>query len=1066
MRVDRWARIVAPLLCLVLCVNRASAQGATGTIRGRITDSVANTPIALVRVQVVGTTVGAVTNDDGRYTLTVPAGTARLRFTRLGFAAQEQSVTVAAGATTTANYALSRAAVELAEVVSIGYGSQRRIDLTGAVASVGSSDLQKTIISTVEQGLSARVPGVQVTQGDAAPGGGVRVQIRGVNSMNAGSAQPLYVIDGVPFQASGISKARIGAPSEENLSSLTETNPLSTISPSEIESVDILKDASATAIYGSRGANGVVLITTRRGRSRASVTSLNYSQGISSVANRYDMLNAFDYATYVNQTYLNIGQGSAMTYGGSGHPGSLTPDSIRKLVGSGTDWQSAIFRSALQRDAQLDFSNNDGNGNDYLISGSLLDQRGVVRGSEFRRGGLRSNLNRSLYDGVLRITGNVGVTQSINNMVRTSTINGYRAIGAVRQALVYTPFVIPDSGRVDLRQEDPTSLSLFGASPVRYTDEVQERDQLTRGIGNVRGVVTIAPGLTFDASVAGNYEARTYSNYFPRTVGEGAGNNGDANQARTDFNGVLSENLLHYMRQVGTKQSFDILGGYTTQYDRSQYQSQEVRSFPDDLLGSNVLSNGSLVSPPQSGLYIDRLESWLARGNYTLYDRYMFTATIRRDGSSKFAENKKYATFPAAAVAWRINQEPFMAGQTLFSDLKVRYSIGKSGNQAIGPNQSQAAVSGSGCLMALNGTSVPCYRITQLGNPDLQWETTTQWDGGLDVGVLNNRLSGTFDFYHKATDDLLQQIQLPTSTGFATAWLNSGQVRNTGVELSATYDILPNAGPRSLHWTISGNASRNWNRLVSLGPIPQQFAGRLGAGGNLEVTPFIQKPGFSLGTMWGYKVDGLIKTAADSTAYATAAGAASWIGDYKIKDLNGDGKITSDDQTIVGDANPKWVWGLNNSWSFGNFDLSALLSGVRGNSIINAEMMTFLTLNGQNGNVPKEVLDNAWNATTNPNGTNQSLRNNRGGFGNKFLDVFVQDGSYIRLKNVQAGYRFNLPTGRSARVYLNMVNLWTSTNYLGFDPEVSAFGGTDRPGVDQGSYPGSRLVTFGVSTQW
>jgi hypothetical protein len=361
---------------------------------------------------------------------------------------------------------------------------------------------------------------------------------------------------------------------------------------------------------------------------------------------------------------------------------------------------------------------------------------------------------------------------------------------------------------------------------------------------------------------------------------------------------------------------------------------------------------------------------------------------------------------------------------------------------------------------------VPCYRVTQLGNPDLRWETTSQFDGGVDFGLLRNRLTGTVDVYRKNTKDLLQQIQLPTSTGFANAWLNSGNVTNKGIEMQLNFDVFPNASASSVHWNVSANASHNLNRLESLGTIPQQFAGRLGAGGNLEVTPFIQKPGYSIGSMWGYVVQGLIKTAADSVAYATKTGSASWIGDYMIKDLNGDGKITSDDQTIVGDANPSWLYGVNNTFTWGKFDLSALVTAVRGGSIINTERMTFLTLNGQSGNVPQEILANAYDPKTNPNGTNQMVRNNRGGFGNKFLDVFVEDGSFVRLKNLQVGYRVAMPHTPVTRVYVNAINLFTSTKYSGFDPEVSAFGGTDRPGVDQGSYPGSRLITIGLSMNY
>ena len=825
----------------------------------------------------------------------------------------------------------------------------------------------------------------------------------------------------------------------------------------------MLKDASATAIYGSRGANGVVIITTKRGRGANGTMTMNISQGYATVAKQIPVLNAYDFATYVNQSYVNIGQPENQRYGGSNMLGSLTPDSIRTLVGSGTDWQDEIFRTAPVSEAQMSFGGADDQGS-YMVAGNWLQQTGVIRGSMFRRGGLRMNLDRNVVGPQLRISSNLAVTRSVNNMVRSSTLNGYQDVGIVRAALWYTPWMLPDSTRTDPRQEDPNTPGILGSNPLRYTDEVKELDQLTRGVGGAKLTATLPYGLILETSLGGNYEGRNYANYFPRTVSEGRGNGGDATQARTEFGDLLSENLLRYRHDIGTSQRIDAVGGFTYDYSRSTWFSDEVQTFADDILGYYVLQNGTNNRPPQTGVNTWVLASWLGRVNYSLLDRYLLTLTFRADGSSKFAENNKWSSFPAAALAWRVSSEPFMQRQQVISDLKLRVSYGKSGNQAIGPYQSLAQVSGVGSSVIFGDRVVAAYALNQLPNPDLKWETTDQYDAGLDLGAWNNRFTATVDVYSKRTYDLLQQIHLPTSTGFSTAWINSGEVTNKGIELSAGFDILRGDQPGALSWNISANASHNKNRIENLGGLPSQFAGRLGAGSGLEVTPFIQKPGLPIGAMWGYQTDGLIRTAQDSIDYA-ALGSPGFIGDYRLVDFNGDGELTPADQMQIGDANPNWVWAVSNRWAWGKFDLSALVTAVQGNSIINTQRISYLQLDGQGRNLPKEYIENSFNPTTNPDGKYPIIRNNRPGYG-KFLDVFVEDGSYVRLKNVELGYQFSLPRARSARVYVSGTNLLTSTHYTGFDPEVSAFGSVDRPGVDMGSYPVSRQISVGINTSF
>ena len=1059
--------MVPALLGGVLWAGAARAQTPTGTVVGRVLDAESNQPIPSAQLLVVGTRQGVISDQDGRFVLNgVPVGAHRVRAVVLGYADGELPVTVSAGDIVNVTFTLRPEAIALKELLAVGYGTTRRADVTGSVASIKADAIEKVAVASFQTGLQGTVAGVNVVQGDAAPGGGIRVQIRGVNSMNSGSAEPLYVIDGIPVASTNVSKGQIGPVTSGGGSSLTQTNPLAELAPSDIQSVEILKDASATAIYGSRAANGVVMITTKRGRAAGGSLTFSASQGYQTVIKQIPVLNAFDYASYQNAAYLNVGSGADMPYGGANRSGSLTPDSIRKLRGNGINWQNEILRTAPVNDMTLSFGGADEQG-DYMVSGNLLQQEGVVRGSMFRRGGMRLNLNRTVVNPRLRFSSNAVVTRSVNNMVRSSTQSGYQAVGVIRQALAYAPWLRLDTTRTnDPRAEDPAVISTLGSNPLRYTDEVKELDQITRALGGGKLTFSMGRGFAIDVSVDGNYEGRTYGNYFPRTVSEGMGSKGDAIQARTEFGNIVSENLLRFQREIGDKHRVDAVGGFTYEYDRSYYESQEARNFPDDLLGYNVLQNATDIQKPQSGVYVWQLASWLGRVNYALMDRYLFTATVRADGSSKFAANNKWATFPALAFAWRVSEEPFFKKQSLLNDLKLRLSWGASGNQAIGPYQSLPSVGGvGGTPFYLGGSQSSAYALTALGNPNLRWETTKQTDVGFDLTALDSRFTATADYYVKKTTDLLQQIQLPTNTGFSSAWLNSGEVSNKGIELQATYQLLTGKSLHGLNWTISANAAHNKNRIESLGPITQQFAGRLGAGGNLEVQPFLQKPGQAIGVMYGYKTDGLIKTAADSAAYSTAIGRPASMGFYKYKDVNGDGKINSDDQTIIGDANPKWVGGMTNTFTLGRFDLSALVTAVKGNSIINTALMTYLVMapNQNFTNIPEYIYKNSYNPQTNPNGKYPMPNINSMSFSNTFADVFIEDGSYIRLKNVQLGYRVKLPGAQSARVYVSGTNLFTKTKYNGFDPEVSAFGGTDRPGVDQASYPGQRQITLGVS---
>ena len=1069
MRLVRFAVMLSALCSSFIGAARAGAQTPTGTVTGRVTDSTTKRPIAGARVSVVGTSRAVPSGEDGAFFIpNVPAGPQRVRINVLGYRTQDLSAMVSSGQTTIANFSLTRAAISLSEIVTVGYGTQRRSDLTGSISSVAAEELLKNSPQSVEQGLQGRVPGVQVTQGDAAPGGAISINIRGI-STTSGTTQPLYVIDGVPVGSDGFSKMTLGG-TEPSFTTLTSVNPLSQISPSDIESIDILKDASATAIYGSRASNGVVMITTKRGRNGQGQFAMSYSGGMSSVVREVNVLNAFDYATYANVATKNAGR-TDCPYGcgtGAGGTPSLTPAQLFSQFGPGINWQDRIFQDAPTRDLQMAFSGGDNIGG-FAISTNYYDQSGAIIGSGFKRGGVRMNIDRQL-NSILHVSSNLNGTRSTSQLVRTSGTEGTTAQGIIRSAIRYSPLPTEaiDSAKAggDPRAENQSYFSRYGANPTRYTDEVNESEAIDRGLGSVRLSAKLPAGFSLETSLGGNFEQRANDSYFPRTVAEGRSNSGLAIVSGAEYRNLVQEDLVKYVSELNANSRIDVVGGFTYEWNRSNYLKNQVSNFPDDVLGSNRLQNGLAVATPQTGIDVWKLGSWLGRANYSLYDKYLITGTVRRDGSSRFAVNNKWATFSSVGLAWRMNKESFFQNMKNLDELKVRASIGQTGNQAINPYQSLATI--NGLTTVIGEQLVSAAEIGRLANPNLHWETTLQKDAGFDASLYHNRLSFTADVYDKNTTDLLQTVNLATNTGYANATFNSGTVSNRGIELSAEMQLLTGAGNgvHGLQWIVSGNFSRNRNRITDLGATQQQFSDRLGAGGGLEVNPFIQKPGYAIGTIWGYRTDGIFRTQADVDAYNKNIRASdAHIGDYRFANVNGDTLLNDDDRTKIGDVNPDYTWGVTNRLRFGKVDLSALVTASHGNSIINSSRLTYLVLNGNNGNIPYEYYTNAFDPTTNPDGKYPMIRSDRANAG-RFSDAFVEDGSYIRLKNVQLGYELAqrlIPGVETARVFLNGINLWTHTKYSGFDPEVSAFSDASMRGVDLGSYPQARTFTFGLS---
>jgi TonB-linked SusC/RagA family outer membrane protein len=570
------------------------------------------------------------------------------------------------------------------------------------------------------------------------------------------------------------------------------------------------------------------------------------------------------------------------------------------------------------------------------------------------------------------------------------------------------------------------------------------------GFGGFNAYITLPKGFMFQARIGANFFDQLNETYYPRTVSEGRATNGKAIVSSSTYTSMLTENLLTYKREIG-KHRFDALAGFSYESSMSRFRTSESRNFADDLLGYYSMKDGLSVAPTVTGTSKWQLASFIGRVNYAYADKYLFTYTFRADGSSRLA--KKWDSFNSVALAWRMAEEPFIKDLGIFSDLKLRAGYGESGNQAVSPYSSRGIL--SGVVANMGNQLVSGIDQTSLSNSSLKWEHSGQYNIGLDA-AFSDKFNFSFNVYQRDTRDLLQQITIPASTGFTLATVNAGSMRNNGIELEVGTTVIKKA----LNWNISANISRNRNKITDLGPVEEQFANRLGAGYGLDAKPFIQKKGYAVGTVWGFEEDGIFQNQKAVDDYIGIQPTAK-VGQMRYKDLNGDGAINDLDRQKIGDINPTFTWGFTNNFSYKNFDLSILITGVQGNDVLNANLMNFYTLNGS-GNIPKYIYESIWRGEGSSNTVIQANQANTTSA--YFSRSYLEDGSFIRIKNVQLGY--NLPKIRgisSMRLYLNAINLFTFTKYKGYDPEVSAFENANMRGVDLGSYPQSRTVSIGAN---
>ncbi|MEH6307473.1 TonB-dependent receptor [Olivibacter sp. CPCC 100613] len=1005
-------KLFLTFLCVLIGVGTVSAQKKR-TISGLVRDEVTGQTLPGVTVSVVGKQ-RTKTDAAGKYVLELDPSDKSVQFSLVGYEththALEENQKIL-------EVALNEKKEALDEVVVVGYGTQRRIETTGSIASVKADELTQMPVVNVAQGLQSRVSGVQINQNSGSPGGNVSVRIRGTNSIN-GNSEPLYIVDGIQISNSG---------------GINDVSPLSTINPNDIESVEVLKDASASAIYGARAANGVVLITTKRGKEGATRVALESYYGIQKVGKKLDLLNAAEFATLENEVFKDNYYAD---------PASL---------GEGVDWQDLIFQSAPINNQQLAI--NGGNEKTQLsLSLNYFKQDGIIVNSDFTRYSYRLNVDHKINDR-LKIGTSILGSYSTNNGVNAGaeTLDGGGVVtGSVLGAAVGAPPTLQPyktDGSVFPFGEQGNGRYREVVNPLNFT-EILQRNNIKRTLINLFGEYTILPGLVYRASFNSDIENRLYDNYSPLSILNAADvneNSGSASKENRDYLNLLHESLLTYTTKIGDDHSLKFTGLFATQMENYKMNRISATGFPNDATANEALQlalNRTVSSEKTS----QRLDSYMGRINYGFRDKYFLDVTARIDGSSKFGANNKYGFFPAVSGAWRIIEEPFLKDIKTISDLKLRASYGVSGNAGgIIPYQSLATVASNGGYN-INHTWLTAIGPTGIANPDLRWEKSKQLDIGLDVSLFSNRLSFVADYYHKRTDDLLYVQALPLSSGYSTMIGNFASLENKGVEIAANAIIFEG----DFKWSVAANMTINRNKVLDLdgGVTNERF-----------ITNYtLLKVGEPLGVFKTYVFDGI-----NQSVDEIVPGYDGRVGGHKVKDINNDGIINANDQIITGNPNPKFIYGFSTNLSYKKFDLSMFLSGTQGNDIYNISRLSFENPIGQR-NLFKGVV-NRW---TPENHNNQYSSPFIGGR-LPISDYAMEDGSYLRLRNVTLGYRLSGLKGvlSDVRVYVSGNNLFTITNYSGYDPEVNTFAGSNKEiGVDNLVYPQARSFIAGVQVNF
>ncbi len=991
------------------------------------------TPLVGVSVIVKNTSNGTVTDLDGHFTLNASVGD-YLVFSYVGYETEEIRLT----ANQTLNTTLKAQVNYLEELVVVGYGTQKKSDLTASISSVKSEDLVKTSITSVDQGLQGRAAGVVVTNTSGQPGAGTSIRIRGTSSI-MGTNEPLYVIDGVPVISGGASSGAMNTPS---------LNPMASLNPNDVESIEVLKDASATAIYGARGANGVILITTKRGSKGKVRTSFNAYYGLQTIAKKMDMLNAEQLAILGNEAADNANVERKLYYA-----------DLNNLRKQSTDWQHQIFRTAPIQNYEAGFAGGSDKSS-YFLSTGFFSQDGIIIGSDYKKGSLRFNLDQELSSRI-----KIGNTMNISYSQSNGVVTNYES--AIPSSI--TSWALEMNPGLPVRNPDGTYVYENNTSnpavgnPVQDANTYQQLNKSLRLTGNLFADVMILKGLNFRSSIGIDYFNVKDQSFAPKDIKRGEASEGIAVVGQADGYTWVWENTLSYNQIFAEKHSVNAVLGITSQ----QYEGFPVTvarsNIEDGRLGYHAIQQGAKVQIASTGYDSWQMLSYLARVNYGYDSRYLLTLTGRIDGSSKFGENYKYGFFPSAALAWRVSEEAFMKDQELIDNLKLRLSYGLVGNEGIPPYSSLGLLQVTEAYINTAGIIKGQGPYT-LGNQDLRWESTSQFDFGFDIGIYKNRYSLSADFYIKKTKDLILPVPVEYHLGYEQAIQNIGNLENKG------FDFTFNATPvdnKKFRWDSNLTFGLNRNKITNL---PWNEDGIPGAS-IMGITYWTRvMEGKPIGTIYGYKTDGIAQTGEDLSKIAYFPGKTISYGDRKyVNKDDSDNILNESDLYELGDANPDFTYGWNNTFTLklgqnaGNVNLNLYLQGVQGNSIANFNLFSLESFDGTKNNSTAAL--ERWTPT---NPTNEYPRANASPMTNVFSDHQVEDGSYLRIKDITLSY--DLPANflkkyacNGLQLYVSAKNVYTFTKYSGYDPEVSRFGQNNLSmGADYGSYPIPRLYMLGL----
>ena len=1017
------------LLVFILCPIFVLSQ--TKTISGIVNDE-NNIPLVGVNITVQNSNIGALTDFDGNYSISIPSDKPKvLIFSYLGYSTQEIDVS----SSDNVSIMMLPDLEQLEEVVVIGYGSVLKKDLTGSISSVKVEEEVATQSNSIDQLLQGRAAGVQVVQNSATPGAGISVKIRGTNSLR-GNNEPLYVVDGVIISSAGedVLPAGVGNSGQES------QNGLNGINPRDIESIQVLKDASATAIYGSRGANGVVVITTKKGKSGKVNIEAFSNTSVRVISKTYDVLDPYGFAAYVNEVNANNGIipkyiiDDYAIYGVETSTGEVSGVPARSY-----NWQDEIYSSGISRKVGGSVSGGTDNGN-YYISAGFDDQAGVVPTSSFKSGDLRINFNQDLNDNLIleaRMSGYISST----NFAESGDLIGGSNQSFIKNLISFRPIITEEF------EDFGEDLDL--SNPYSWINDFEDISKESRYIGNI-GLTYKLPvqGLRYQVKIGGNIRTKERRRFFGTTTWLGNNANGALQITGLNNSSFQVNNFLRFNRTLNRKHRINSVLGVTYDVRKVSNNIYAVEDFVTTQFTTQNPAFGQVVTRPLTFIKGDQqIFSLLGRFNYTYDNKYILTATFRRDGVSKFAQNNRYGFFPSFAFAWNVHSSKDLK---LFDELKLRAGWGQIGNHGIGSygTLSNYGVSPNLYGNADGGTNVP-IALQNIANPDLTWETTEQLNFGADFTTTNGKINGTIDLYEKRTKDLLQNVNIPTSSGFSNILVNQGEISNKGLEISIDTELVSND---DFNLTFGGNIGFNKTKITNLAAQPLDefyidgiaeerrfyFGSQVTRGNIFRYPANVFVEGEETSLFYGLVTDGIYQS---GDVLPDIFGTAAVPGDVKIVDQNGDGIIDLNDRTFIGNPNPDFIYGFNFNINYKRFNASILFNGVFGNDIANgnllqlenAEGLTFL-------NISPNAYYNAWrpDAQTNTYPRIGYTTNGQPAM----TDRIIEDGSYLRLSNLTVSYDFDVNNNDSIsnlKLFIAGQNLLTWTDYSGYDPEISSF---------------------------